>query len=255
MFPFLEFILSSTGNRGVPSSASTTTPLSWGWSPYSDASSPASSVQNPAASPSASSPQPAGSSTKISWADDSPTSGNSWWDGPPPGLERNHGHGVPDLPTSPSDPSHTSGSPLDGGDAAGFTISPSLVETMEKLAVDDSLDPELTYVAPWEQEQVEKEPIWAGVESAATVEVSESLWNDEEVKKVVPQAVCIAHGVICKKGICQEYSNQMKEARRAKEKLDREIAKAEKEKRKKASGKGYKEGKRLLVFGEANYSV
>jgi hypothetical protein len=216
---------------------STAASMNWAWSSTSDASSP---VRNEPTSPPDLSPQMVESPSQRSYADNIPTSGNSWWDMPPPGLERSHGSSSPGSMSNPND-----------------VITANFVAAIENLAIDDTLDPELTYVTEWEQAQVERESVWAETVASDSkkVEVVDSLWDDDEMaaKVLAPQALCIAHGIICKKGICQEFSHQLKAAKREEERKRKEKMREERQnlkKRKKARKDGEGETSDGEWFGQ-----
>lgn len=104
-----------------------------------------------------------------------------------------------------------------------ISLSPSQEANLYGLPQDTSPDPN-TYVAEYERVAiVDTPPNWDS-SSKANGEEKDSLWDDFDGahRGKQPDAIlCPAHGVICKKGICQEYSKILRE----KEKKEREANK------------------------------
>ncbi|KAF8994153.1 hypothetical protein BDQ17DRAFT_1252070 [Cyathus striatus] len=85
------------------------------------------------------------------------------------------------------------------------------------------LDPdvlEVTVLAPWEKNEEAEggaEDLW-GVPGAADVyegasgsgEVFDNLWGEDDVVKKPDQILCPTHGIVCKKGICQDMSKLLR---------------------------------------------
>ncbi|KAJ8517637.1 hypothetical protein ONZ45_g5213 [Pleurotus djamor] len=98
------------------------------------------------------------------------------------------------------------------------------------IARDEGVDPAHVYMASWERSTnsardgsstYETAPLAADSYAPTSSNVTDSLWDDDEPSKstssaTAPALICKTHGVICKKGICLDYSKQLKEAERAK---------------------------------------
>jgi hypothetical protein len=98
-------------------------------------------------------------------------------------------------------------------DTIHVQTSPSLESALDIMSLAESPVPGSGYVAPWEQAGVDAGPRW---DQGAQTQASESLWDDYDAPSQEPVPVlCIAHGVICKKGICMEYDRQLKELAKA----------------------------------------
>ena len=122
--------------------------------------------------------------------------------------------------------------PDDNPYAVHVTVSDSMERALDQLSVQDDhhqdeMDPdlaELDAVAPgyWDG-PTGAEVTWtehAGTDGGTwddTPEDAESFWKESREKKETEKIICNAHGIICKKGICREYSKQMREAERAKQ--------------------------------------
>jgi hypothetical protein len=167
----------------------------------------------------------------MNWADDD-GGDESWWEDPPLG----------EL----AKPSSSSSSKPIFVPNTGPTywqnraaIDQQLVEAIDRLAVDDTVDRDMTYVADWENDAFENDAssmLTIENTSVTAVEVVDSLWTEEPAMKLGPdKPLCIAHGRICNKGICQEYSSQLRKQKREEEQKAREAKEAKKNKKK---GKG-----------------
>jgi hypothetical protein len=127
-------------------------------------------------------------------------------------------------------------------DISNLVISPSMEDAIEDEEASESADPEIYVVPGWEGEEGEGEGEgmhWEEAQSVATSgEVQESLWDDAPPESATPQMLCTAHGVACKKGICGQYAQQLREAKK-KEWAEKDSARdSEKRKKKKGKGKG-----------------
>lgn len=79
--------------------------------------------------------------------------------------------------------------------------------------------------------------VWPNVNNGATwgeeaPQDAESMWTETRTEEP-EKPLCSVHGVICKKGICQEYAKQARQAKR-----DKALEEAKGEKGKKRSGRG-----------------
>ncbi|KAJ7076664.1 hypothetical protein B0H15DRAFT_925112 [Mycena belliarum] len=96
-----------------------------------------------------------------------------------------------------------------------ISLSPSQEAHLYGAGVEVSPDPS-TYVAEWEKMPApDVDALWGF--KAQTENVVESLWGDEDdaEKKKKTEILCTVHGIICKKGICKEYSRLLREKERA----------------------------------------
>lgn len=108
------------------------------------------------------------------------------------------------------------------------TISDSMERALDGLSINDysdEIDPnlaELDAIAPGNWDEPTSAQTWSEYPAGGATwhDVpgdAESLWKDlQESKETEKPIICNAHGVICKKGICREYSKQFREAERAK---------------------------------------
>jgi hypothetical protein len=153
-----------------------------------------------------------------------PSSSKSWWED----YEEEYGYGD----QGSGEPSSSAG--FQGIEFAGLAIS----ETGEERD-----DPEFGIVEPWEEEQA-VQTFWGATRQP---EVQDSLWDDPEPAQAAtsPGIVCRVHGVICRKGICEEYANQLREQKMAKwkEEDEKNGGKKGKGKNRKRKGKGRDFGK------------
>jgi hypothetical protein len=189
-------------------SASTAAPSPWTAASTSAGSSPPSSVQGPSSPPGLGSDEPP---KKFRWGD-SPTSENSWWNYQvPPQWDR-------------EGKSTISGHSGDGDDDYEEAFRPG---DFNRLAISDQPCDVLTigptvpldYVAPWEEVDGE-EMLWT---QGDIKETQGSLWADPEPpKENTQEKLCPVHGNICKKGICEAYSQMLRDAKREKFKAERE---------------------------------
>ncbi|KAJ7214993.1 hypothetical protein GGX14DRAFT_443565 [Mycena pura] len=97
-----------------------------------------------------------------------------------------------------------------------ISISPSQEARLYKEDVEVSPDPN-AYVAEWEKMPIaDVDTLWP---TAGQVDTGENLWGDsddiEQKKKKQSEILCTVHGIICKKGICQEYAKLLREKERA----------------------------------------
>lgn len=97
-----------------------------------------------------------------------------------------------------------------------ISISPSQEARLYKEDVEVSPDPN-AYVAEWEKMPIaDVDTLWP---TAGQVDTGENLWGDsddiEQKKKKQSEILCTVHGIICKKGICQEYGKLLREKERA----------------------------------------
>ncbi|KAF7301440.1 hypothetical protein MIND_00709300 [Mycena indigotica] len=74
------------------------------------------------------------------------------------------------------------------------------------------------YIAEWEKTALVTTWTSKATPLVATPEEEENLWGEEDdieqKKKQTQEILCTVHGIICKKGICQEYSRLLKQKER-----------------------------------------
>ena len=146
-----------------------------------------------------------------------------------------------------------------------------LIEAMESLAVDHTVDAELTYAANWEvsrqysggsdggenNEDPDRRSLWAETPASGpgTIVVTDSLWEDElptTTKSL--EVICRAHGVICRPGICQEMAHQQWAARKEAEREEKKKKDRERAARRKGKGKGKGDDASGSVCGELKFA-
>ncbi|KAJ7648046.1 hypothetical protein FB45DRAFT_733077 [Roridomyces roridus] len=150
----------------------------------------------------------------------------------PPGLDSLPGEA--DFPLPPGiarGPSSASSSSSTGSTfpvaaitdgMVAIAISPSMEAHLYGGGDETSPDPN-AYVAEWERMPEEDHEVYGyTVKKEALVG---NLWGDDddaEKKKAADVILCTVHGIICKKGICQEYARLLRE----KERKERDAARA-----------------------------
>ncbi|KAF7311470.1 Glycoside hydrolase family 79 protein [Mycena kentingensis (nom. inval.)] len=158
-----------------------------------------------------------------------PVSSTAPWHNPT-APKSNNVHAVPlDLPalsrsstgTASSNSSSNSHNPDDVDDVATgiglISMSPSQEATLYGLDA-PPIDPS-AYVADWEKAAIAEateNSLWA---TTTLTSASTNLWGDdddiEKKKQQATEILCTVHGIICKKGICQEYARLLREKERA----------------------------------------
>lgn len=136
----------------------------------------------------------------------------------------------------------------------GITLSPSMEANLYGGGADTSPDPN-AYVTEWEKmpstpSEADDDELYNYAYTTGKEEVVTDLWGVddggvvEQKKKKEAEIVCPVHGILCKKGICREFSRLLRE----KERQEKAAASAKERKEKAAASANGNGGTSICSF-------